>query len=325
MSALSKTLVPLALALALPSIALGSPETVVQKPEEQVILELPVKPGYRVEIVDYPLDGIAELYAEEGEPERLHGRWSGVAFALPTEIGSAENGIQAAFGPIGAVSGSIQVSSQGQRGVESSPPKGCRGKQPLSFGARFTGTIDLHVRHFLRVSTSHANGFVYRAYEMRCKRGHPYRSSHDPADPFSYLPHPVQSFMGIESPILFSSLHHRHRWIEMAASAEAIHKHPSSFRAEALEWLSGGVAAVRWTEASRVSPEFLALDPGRPPRSATLNPPEPFTGTARFDLHSHSLRGDLAVRLPGDLHVRIGSKATHAHVCDLDLRRKPCR
>jgi hypothetical protein len=166
---------------------------------------------------------------------------------------------------------------------------------------------------------------VYRSYEMKCEKGKAHHHSRKPSEPFSYLGRPAQEFSINENPILFSSLHHRHRWIEMEASSEAYNQPFSNFRAEAIEWLPGGVAAVRWAEASRVSPEFIAFGAGAPPRSATLAPPAPFSGSARFTRRSHSLVGDLAVQLPGGVSVRIGSRASRASVCDLNLRRNACR
>jgi hypothetical protein len=318
--------IALALALTMPAIAPASPKTVVQKPEEQVVLKLPVKHGYRAAIIDYPLEGVTLVEVEKGAPDRRHGRWSGAAFAVQTAPGSAEGGIYAGFGAIGTVSGSIEVSGPGEKEAEFSPQEGCRGKQPLYFDASFNGTIAIRVKGgFFRVNTSQAKGYVYRSYELKCEKGKAGHPSRDPSEPFSYLSRPAQSFTNLENPILFSSLHHRHRWIEMAASTEANHEQLSSFRAEAVEWLPGDVATVRWAAANRVASEFIAFGAGDPPRSATLEPPAPFSGTARFTRRSHSLLGDLAVQLPGGLRVRVGSRASQARVCDLNLRRNTCR
>lgn len=316
----------LALALTLPGLAPASAKTVVQKPEEIVVLELPVEHGHRTAILAYPREGIAVVQVEHGVPWGEHGRSSGAAVAVRIATGSAEDGIDARLGPVGTVSGSIEVSGPGEKEAEVGPQEGCRGKQPLYFDARFSGTIALRARvGFLRIDASRARAHVYRSYELQCQKGkadHPLR---DPAEPFSYLPRPAQSFTNAENPILFSSLHHRHRWIEMAASVDAYRQRFSSFRAEAIEWLPGEVAAVRWTEASRVSPGLVTFGAGAPPRSATLEPPAPFSGSARFTRPSHSLRGDLAVQLRGGLRVRIGSQASRARVCDLDVRRNICR
>lgn len=111
---------------------------------------------------------------EKDYPATGHGRWSGAAFAAQTATGSAEDGIYASFGPIGTVSGSIEVSGPGQKEPEIGPQEGCRGKQPLYFGASLSGTIALRVKGgFLRLNTSRAKGYVYRSYELMCKRGRP--------------------------------------------------------------------------------------------------------------------------------------------------------
>jgi len=277
-------------------------------------------------LIDYPRDGVALLTVEKGEPEGRLGRWSGAAFAVRSAVGTAEDGIHASFGPIGSANGSIELLGRGPEEHEGGSPRHCQ-RKPRYLDVRFSGVIALHVKGgLLRVNTAETKGYVYRRNELGCERQKSRRTpSASSEDLFSHLPHPAQGFFSRENPILFSSLHHRHRWIEMAASIEATTAGLASFRAEAMEWLPEDIAAVRWVEASRVSPAFLVFGTGDPPSSATLEPPGPFIGSARFNRQSHSLRGSLAVRLPGGLRVRLGSRSSRASVCDQNLHRNACR
>jgi hypothetical protein len=67
-----------------------------------------------------------------------------------------------------------------------------------------------------------------------------------------------------------------------------------------------------------ISKDAAALEFSEPPRSATVTPPEPFTGTATFRQESadqFSWAGDLAVELPGSGEVSLAGPKFETALC----------
>jgi hypothetical protein len=299
----------------------ASAETVVP-PEEQVTVELRRPGGHVVYLVAKPLLGVAILQIQKGEPEVLRGRWSGAAFATRTSVGSAEDGLDASFGPAGEAVGSLEISRDGKPEPESGFA-GCHGPAPRYFDATFDGDLALRVAGFGSFRVGHAEALVYRTYELHCTKGNGRRRGSDKRpDLFSYLTRPTHLLRGSDGLFLNSFTRHRNRVDELSV---VLGQGGVRYRADRLERLPGDIAGVRWIEAAGLGKGSFQTGPGDPPSTATLEAPAPFTGTARYSHKHHSLLGDLAVTLPGNRRVHFGSRQSHAALCDFQLRRDPCR
>jgi hypothetical protein len=92
-------------------------------------------------------------------------------------------------------------------------------------------------------------------------------------------------------------------------------KQPAVFSATIAE-ASGDVGIVREVQAKGPPPSFIYGATGKKGLEATVRPPAPFSGTARFSKRSHStrgrLKGDLSVDFPGHPDVALVGSRTGA-------------
>jgi hypothetical protein len=79
----------------------------------------------------------------------------------------------------------------------------------------------------------------------------------------------------------------------------------STFKAETLEWLHGEVAVARTLEVEKApAADFKVSSKAERPKSATLRPPAPFSGSAHYQ-RVGSIRAPVSGKLTGSLSVDI--------------------
>jgi hypothetical protein len=138
---------------------------------------------------------------------------------------------------------------------------------------------------------------------------------------FDYINSPI-TFTNHNTQILYSEQNRGGRLTRFQAThAEGIRG--SGFDVHVLEWLPGGVAALRTLEVAGVNSDFDVSSTAEHPESATVKPPAPFSGTADYQstgsirsAGSGKLTGTLLVDLFG-VKVRLAGARTKASLFNL--------
>lgn len=287
--------------LALPAVVAAKPGYYVSKPQQATLLELPASNGYHLQINASPHDG-ASLFAFQFEG-------GSVSYHVPGYSGADR--VNANFGRYGRVA--VRFRPDGAPQQESLYGKNCKGRQATRQEGRFVGSVRFRgEKGFIVVREHSVKGTVFRSYRLVCRVGR--RARHlkrrrflEKGYSLSAVPkgHPAAPWLSVlkEDP----NKHSRIRW----SSEEANYLVSATERRGRMN-VSRGASAT-------AEPETFAVEPlGSDPTVATVAPPAPFTGTARFETTPDgrsSWAGDLAVELPGMGTVPLTGGAYQAELC----------
>lgn len=256
-----------------------------EAPEEGggVYLELSPRKQARVVVEVHPQLGVAVVYTEIGPRglARDHRPWGAVDYAARI--------------PKAPIEGRLDLKIPGVLWIDGElAPR--RGGEGLEFNGsiRFTGKgryLSFDAKH---AAAGSVNGATAECPE-RCRGPNP--------SLFDYINVPIE-FSNSNTQILYAEENVGGRLTRFQAThAEEVQE--SSFQAHALEWLPGGVAVVRAIEVvdAPVS-DFTVSSTGEHPKSATVRPPAPFSGSAVYR-SGGDIRSPMSGKLTGSLSVDI--------------------
>lgn len=273
----------------------------VRPPTEEVRLDLKQVGRFRVTADIKPLLGVAVIRAETGPKEgaRKGHPWGTIGYATRTAIGPAEGKLDVEFPGFGSIVGEL-VPRPNEGG--GSAWLGCEGGGTME-GLEFRGSISFAgAGGSPTVDTDQAKGRLYRTSELRCRPGGG-EGSPTGAGLFDYLEAPYRA-PGADTATLSTEVIAHGR----VAGFEAIHHaagNLSTFRAQALERLPGPVAVDRIVEVTGVAgSDFKISSKAEHPKSATVKPPAPFSGTAVYR-SAGSIRSSASGKLTGSLSADI--------------------
>lgn len=297
------------LAVAAPAVQAAE----IQRPEEQMALELRGKHGFAVYFQLYPRRRVAEVSSQRGgnRLETRRGRWLGASYATHASSDALSGEVHLRLGHVAELKGRFVAAGPPRRGSHS---HFCRGRSPLRESGHFVGRIAFRGDGgYLRLHAHQARAYRIRSFRLRCAQGHAHHEHHLVSGLFGYIAPPLD-ISSENSTFLFAHRKTRRRVVDF----QALHylREPSTtFRAAALEWLPEGVATTRWVEVSRVAASAFQVEEGeRHPRTASVSPPLPFSGEATYLRGSSQFRGNLRVAFLGE-NLRLASRDAEAELC----------
>jgi hypothetical protein len=269
-------------ALVCAAIAPGA--SAAEAPEETggVVFELTPRKHMRVTVEVHPQLGVVAVYTETG-PRGVaspHRPWGAVDYAARIPKTPIEGRIDLTIPGVLSIDGEI------------TPVEGTGLDFDGSF--RFTGKggyLSFERRHVGARSASEASA--------RCPAGCP---GPNPSL-FDYINYPI-GFFGSDSQVLYSEQSVAGRETRFQAThAEGVRA--SAFEAHVLECLPGGVAVLRVLEVvDAPGSDFDVGSTAEHPKSATVEPPAPFSGSATYR-STGSIRSATTGKLTGPLSVNI--------------------
>lgn len=295
------------------SVAPAAQAAEIQRPEEQLTLELHGKQGFAVYFLLYPNRHVAIMSSQRGiyQAEAPHGRWLGAAYAVHASPGALAGVVHLRLGQVGSLRGHF-VADESPHVRHHNPF--CRGRASLSESGHFVGRIVFRGDGgYLNLSARRANAYRSRSFRLRCRNGHAHHEYHPFPGLFGYL-EPPMIISSQDSTFLLAHTKTKHRVLEFQA-AHHLREQSTTFRAAVLEWLPEHVATMRWVEASRVAASAFQVDESeRHPRTATVTPPAPFHGEAIYTRERQKLRGNLRASFLGE-SLRITGHGAEAELC----------
>jgi hypothetical protein len=285
---------------ALPAVAAAKPGYYVSRPQQLTLLNLPDSDGYHLQINASPHGGV-DLFAF-----RFEG--GSVNYHVPGHGGA--NRVSANFGRFGRVS--VRFRPDGPPKQEGGYGSKCKGRRTTRQEGKFVGSIRFREQGFIAVHEHSVRGTVFRSYRLVCQVGRGARHLKrrrflEKGYSLSAVPkgRPAAPWLSVfkEDPNKHSRIH----W----SSEDA------NYIASATE--RRGRMTVSRSASATAEPETFAVDPlGEDPTNASVAPPAPFTGTARFEATpggGSSWTGDLAVELPGMGTVPLTGGSYQASLC----------
>lgn len=245
-----------------------------------VVFELAPRKHVRVTVEVRPQLGVAAVYTEMG-PRGVaspHRPWGGVDYAARI--------------PKTPIEGRIDLKIPGVLSIdgELTPAEG----KGLDFDGslRFTGKGG-----YLSFDRRHVAAWSASGTSARCPAGCP---GPNPSL-FDYINYPI-GFFGSDTQVLYSEQSVAGRETRFQAThAEGVRA--SAFEAHVLEWLPGGVAVLRTLEVvGAPGSDFGVSSTAEHPKSATVKPPAPFSGSAVYR-SAGSIRSPASGKLTGSLSV----------------------
>jgi hypothetical protein len=271
----------------------------VRPPTEEIKLELGQAGPFRVTADIKPLLGVAVVWTETGPREGARkGRpWGAIGYATRTAVGPAEGRLDVEFPGFGSIVGEL-VPRPNEGG--GSAVLGCEGGGSME-GQEFVGSISFTgVGGSPTIDAERAKGRLERMSELRCRRGGGQGSSAG-TDLFDSLELPHRVLDGVQTDALSSKITAPGR----VASFEAINRlgrDRATVRAEAMERL-GPIAIARAVEVTGVPGRAIeAGSKAEHPKSATVTPPAPFSGSAVYR-SAGSIRSAASGKMTGSLSV----------------------
>ncbi|HEX3360187.1 MAG TPA: hypothetical protein VHS74_04255 [Solirubrobacterales bacterium] len=247
-----------------------------------VVFELTPRKHVRVTVEVHPQLGVAAVYTEMGP--------RGGAFPHRPQ-GAVD---YAARIPKTPIEGRIDLKIPGVLSIdgELTPAEG----KDLDFDGsfRFTGKGG-----YLSFDRRHVAAWSASGARARCPAGCP---GPNPSL-FEYINYPI-GFFGSDTQVLYSEQSVASRETRFQAThAEGVRA--SAFEAHVLEWLPGGVAVLRTLEVvGAPGSDFDVSSTAEHPKSATVKPPGPFSGSATYR-STGSIRSATVGKLTGSLSVDI--------------------
>jgi hypothetical protein len=264
--------------------AMAPGASAAEAPEETggVFLELTPTKDARVAVEVHPELGVVVVRTEIG-PRRgalSHRQWGLVDYAARI--------------PKTPIEGSIDLSVPGVLSIDGELTPAAGGGLTFDGSFHFTGKggyLSFDRRHAIGGSTSGATAGCPEG----CRASHP--------SLFDYINFPI-TFLGSDTQVLYSEGSLDSRLTRFQAT-HVEGAQVSNFDAHVLEWLPGGVAVLRVIEiAGAPSSDYKVSSTAEHPKSATLRPPAPFSGSAIYR-SSGSIRSPMSGTLTGSLAVRI--------------------
>lgn len=283
----------------------------VRPPTEEIRLDLGQAGPFRVTADIEPLLGVAVIWTETGPREGARkGRpWGAIGYATRTAVGPFEGKLDIEFPGFGSIVGELEPRPNEGGG---SAVFGCEGGGTME-GQEFVGTISFTgVGGSPTVESERAKGRLERMSELRCRRGGCRRGGGEGSSAgtglFDTLELPPRVLDGAQTDTLSSKITAPGH----IASFEAINRlgrDRLTLRAEAMERL-GPIAVARAVEVTGVPGRaFEAGSKAEHPKSATVTPPAPFSGSAVYR-SAGSVRSSASGKLTGSLTVDLfGVKA----------------
>jgi hypothetical protein len=302
-------LAALIVSLALPALASAKPHPVMEHSISAAI-DLHGSNGYSIELET--LGHEIELWVEKGDFE---GNGLGVSYRLNGRVSSDH--IEANLGKLGHISVRFE-SPSGHTRTRTNRKHGCGSQRTIEESGTFRGVIEFDGEQgFTTVSTRHAKGGVVRSTTQRCGRDRA-RSrtmasrlaarSEEGSDDDLRAVHAVSDSNGHNLSFEAFRIGDAEPW--------GIHVF--------LEERRGRIEIDRFAEVRTGEESVSFVGPGVHPTSATVTPPEPFSGTATYTKApppgALPWLGSLSVALPGLGTVPLageGFKAVACHSADL--------
>jgi hypothetical protein len=273
----------------------------VRPPTEEIQLDLGQVGPFHVTADIKPLLGVAVIWTETGPKEGARkGRpWGTVGYATRTAVGPAEGKLDVEFPGLGSIVGEL-VPRPNEGG--GSAWLDCEGGGTME-GLEFHGSISFEgTGGSPTVDVDQAKGRLYRTSELRCRPGGG-EGSRTGAGLFDYLeaPHKVS---GADTATLSTEVTAHGRVARFEATHHAAGNR-STFRAQTMERLPGPVAVERAVEVTGVpGHDFKVSSKAEHPKSATVRPPAPFSGSAVYR-SAGSIRSAAPGKLTGSLSADI--------------------
>jgi len=303
-------------ALGLPAVAAAKPGYFVIRHERTEGLELHGSNGYLIDVSEFAGDAI-QVEASKELPNRAldlvsyglldHQTRSGLDFNLGGQ-------------------GDFHLRFVAHKRKEEPFASGCKGEPTVVEEGVFVGTINFHGRRgFTDAEAKRAPGLVTTQGHQVCRRRKASKHVESVGISSSSAPRlqegDVELLAGVRP--ADSAPSNGHRAFE-AASFEPL---PGESRAG--KWMSflasdtlrqHGVSMFSSASVSSTAPAtFQTPEPTDPTSTATVEPPAPFSGAARFSLNSPTqadFTGDLAVELPGFGRVPLTGSDLYSAICE---------
>ncbi|HEX6455409.1 MAG TPA: hypothetical protein VF009_02695 [Solirubrobacterales bacterium] len=287
--------------LALPAGAAAKPGYYVFRPQRTTLLNLPSSNGYRLQIYAEPRTDVSLVAF----------RFKGGSIDYHVPGRSSGDRITANFGRFGRISMRFQPDGPPKR--EGAYGKRCKGRRPTRQQGKFVGSILFRGESgFISVHERSVRGTVYKSFRLVCRMG---RGGHRLKGPrFLEKGYSLSAVVkGRAAAPWFSVFkedprrHSRVHW----SSEDA------NYLVSATE--RRGRLTIDRSASATAEPETFPVEPlGVDPTVATVTPPAPFTGSARFEQLPNgesSWAGDLAVELPGMGTVQLTGSGYQADLC----------
>lgn len=286
----------LALVLAAASIAtLFAPPAATAKPGYVVIpaqrlgsLELGGTRGFRIGIAQE--GGRVELTASGGETAAIY---------IVRRRGLPLGRIEARFPGVGRVSLRFVPSGKPQR-----EPPFCKGRAAIKQPGTFRGLIRFRgERGFTRATATRAKGYVYRSFKEVCKRSEVESGTETPGYSLAALSRSrsgrvvsFSAFRSTEESVLYGETYYWATVLEMRRRMR--------------------IARIATAEGAPIT--FAVEGPPERPDVASVAPPPPLSGSARFRAQPGvppEWQGSLAVDLPGAGTVSLTGPSFASNLC----------
>jgi hypothetical protein len=268
------------LGLALVCAVMAPGAMAAEAPEETggVRFELTPRKHVRVTVEVHPQLGVAVVHTEVGPREVASPLrpWGGVDYAARI--------------PKTPIEGRIDLKIPGVLSIDGELTPAAGGDLDFDGWFRFTGKGG-----YLRFDRRHLAAWSASGASAGCPGPNP--------SLFDYINYPID-FSGDDTQVLYSEQSVAGRATRFQAThAEGIRA--SAFEAHVLEWLPGGVAVLRTLEvADAPGSDFEVSSTAEHPKSATVKPPAPFSGSATYR-STGSIRSATIGKLTGPLSVDI--------------------
>jgi hypothetical protein len=293
-------------------------KTEVQPAEERIDLTLEHKrPGSRpdtgegthvLSLFVYPLRGVAVATTASNNYDIENN--TSVSYAEQIPKGPFDGHLDLHFKGLGSFDGYFDP----RKDSPERRPTGCLGPPPTFQIGQFVGRVRFHGGGYARWSLSRALMLLSRSPRLQCRRGAAKRER-KPKTLLDYVNRGPGSFSGWRYS-LYARVREPHRFTELEFFRYEAERPLVHFDAATFEYLPNEIAVGRFiNRAVRGGAHFEASHGGYHPETATLRPPEPYSGVGAYNRSTHRLTGALAVQFPG-LRLRLGGTHTVANLVD---------
>lgn len=279
------------------------------------LVSLGKRDGYRGYLF-MATNGLALLAVNKVErTSKEVGTLSVVRYVVHTRGSLASGKVRGRFGSLGSFSLRFRPNGQVRdEGVRS----GCAGSPTVVEQGRFVGDISFHgERHYLDFSLPGGQGEISRSFELICETGKAFHLSTGHLRAY-VVP---GSFFPTEGNIalLYASARRHGRFTGIAAGHREGSPPGAELRFGSFE-SRGAMAIGRYALAETPPRTLLTSLPGEHPATATLAPPAPFYGEARYrekSAHAGTWSGNLGIDLAG-LRLPLTGPGFQARLCVLN-------
>lgn len=300
----------------------------VQPPRSSALAYLGEHQGYDIAIA-VPSPNTAVLYAlkiKQSEQAETGGpNYSQSSYAVRARNPQLRQGVvRARFGSLGHVA--LRFHPNGKTRLRRPQPY-CRGRRPITEYGTFRGTVSLEGEEgYFRRRISSATGTVHRSFRLECKPGR--ASNSERGSPLSDYVTPSFGFFYSSGDGTIAQLNAAARFPGRSVGIRASHRAGSPPGAEVQVGVLEAKPGMAIGRSALVNGEAGTLTtslPGIHPAFATLAPPAPFHGEAKYfenSSKSHSWTGSLGVSLPG-LDLPLVGPGFYTSLCVLSPLKSP--